>query len=179
MLILVEPKILNEAMISLGDMFLQGSYVVFNLNANIDNPMYQRLFLMPRFGMVDFSSPDFDTMYINTLITDDQYFMEIMRIVLYLKDAVNVFLLYFNNDTVFNPITEVICKLIQQRYGYNYTIADSVEDIYNILSGISQDSTFTTPGVLQLDSDFYRYQYILSRSNPGLFIDEKIDDTSY
>lgn len=179
MLILTEPKNLISAINYLGDTSLLGNYKILNLNANISNDI-ERLDLMPKMGMIDYSSPDFDSAYISTIMNDEHYFSQFMYLMTYIKNNVNVFLLIYNEDTIFNPIAEVLVKLIQQRYGYNYTIAESPEEICDLVTGLySDESMFTTPGIITFDSDYARYQYILAKYNPSMFINEKIDDSSY
>lgn len=177
MIILTEPKYLMPALKNLGDFALLGKIKVFNLNANIDNSI-ERLDLMPKMGMIDYTSPEFDSMYISTILNDDNYFMRFMYLMDFIKNNWTVFILIYNEDTIFNPIAEVLMKLIQQRYGYNYSVAESIEDVYSILLGdYDNEAMFTTPGIIAFDADFNRYQSLLIKYNPRIFLDERIDDS--
>ena len=103
MLILTEPKNLISAINYLGDTSLLGNYKILNLNANISNDI-ERLDLMPKMGMIDYSSPDFDSAYISIIMNDEHYFSQFMYLMTYIKNNVNVFLLIYNEDTIFNPM---------------------------------------------------------------------------
>ena len=123
MLLVMEPKTLQN--LSRVYNTLDNRLVVLNLNANVQ--CYTRLNLMPPLGM-NTSSMEFDTQYINLLLSDPNYFMQFMYIMNYLKNGCDVVLLIYNEDTVFNAITETLVKFIQQRYGYNYQFLNDVED---------------------------------------------------
>lgn len=178
MLVLLEPKTLHETQIHLGDLLPQDECIIFNLNSNV-NWEYKKLDLIPKMGLIDYTSPDFDSAYISLLLNDEYYFVQLMTIMIYLKQNMQVFLLIYNEDTVFNPIVEVLMKLIQQRYGYNYMIAENWEDVNNAINTFSQISMFTAPGIITYDTDFDRYQQIIAKYNPKLFIDEHVDDSSF
>ena len=177
MIILTEPKYLLPVINSLGDFALLGKTKVFNLNANIDNSV-EKLDLMPKMGMIDYTSPEFDSMYISTILNDEYYFMRFMYLMDFVKNNWIVFILIYNEDTIFNPIAEVLMKLIQQRYGYNYSVAESIEEVSSILLGEYDDGAmFTAPGILTFDADFNRYQNLLIKYYPQMFLNERIDDS--
>lgn len=181
MLVVLEPKVLNDTMIHVGDILTQREYQVFNLNANVDYPGI-KLDMMPKMGMIDYTSPDFDNAYISMILNNEYYFSQFMVLMSFVNKDIPVFLLIYNEDTIFNPITEVLLKLIQQRYGYNYLLAGKWEDVYDILLGnYPQELTpmFTTPGIVNYDMDMERYQYILAKRDPYRFINEQVDDSSY
>lgn len=181
MLIVLEPKVLNDVMIHVGDLFSQREYMVFNLNANVDYPGI-KLDMMPKMGMIDYTSPEFDSAYISIILNNEYYFTQFMTLMYYINKNIPVFLLIYNEDNIFNPITEVLLKLIQQRYGYNYIMADNWETVYGILFEdypSVEVPMFTTPGIINFDMDMERYRSIMIRRDPNYFIHEKIDDSSY
>lgn len=165
MLVVTEPKIIYELN---RQSLMQKNAVIYNLNANVTN--FEQLYLMPPQGML-ISSPEFDNAYIGLILSDDNYFVQFMRIIIPLFYGSDVYLLAYNEETVFNPITETILKLIQQRYGYNY---QEVHFIYDIDFYIQ--SSFTTPGALQFDEDQARYESIMSRIDPYSFINERVSE---
>lgn len=164
MLLVMEPKTLQN--LSRVYNTLDNRLVVLNLNANVQ--CYTRLNLMPPLGM-NTSSMEFDTQYINLLLSDLNYFMQFMYIMNYLKNGCDVVLLIYNEDTVFNAITETLVKFIQQRYGYNYQFLNDVEDFNQW-----DQSSFTAPGIIQFDQDYLRYEEYLMRLDPNRFINEPV-----
>lgn len=166
MLVVTEPKIIYE-LYKTG--YIDNNSVIYNLNAN--TTQFQVLPLMPPQGM-NTASLEFDQCYINLILSDDNYFIQFMNIIIPLRDGKNVYILAYNEDTVFNPITETLMKFIQQRYGYNYQEIHSIDDI-----NMMDLSSFTTPGILQFDEDFNRYEYLMSKYSPYYYINEKINDS--
>lgn len=164
MLLVMEPKTLQN--LSRVYNTLDNRLVVLNLNANVQ--CYTRLNLMPPLGM-NTSSMEFDTQYVNLLLSDPNYFMQFMYIMNYLKNGCDVVLLIYNEDTVFNAITETLVKFIQQRYGYNYQFLNDVEDFNQW-----DQSSFTAPGIIQFDQDYLRYEEYLMRLYPNRFINEPV-----
>lgn len=165
MLIVTEPKILYQMT------YNPENTRIFNLNANVTN--FTSLRLMPPYNWgVYINSPTFDQEYISLLLTNDDYFIELMKIMELLKRGIDVILLVYKDEIVFDSIVECILKLIQQRYGYQYTLVDDesyYEESYNFII-----PTFSTPGIIQLDQDLDRYFSILAKRNPYIFINEKI-----
>lgn len=164
MLLVMEPKTLQN--LSRVYNTLDNRLVVLNLNANVQ--CYTKLNLMPPLGM-NTSSMEFDTQYVNLLLSDPNYFMQFIYIMNYLKNGCDVVLLIYNEDTVFNAITETLVKFIQQRYGYNYQFLNDVEDFNQW-----DQSSFTAPGIIQFDQDYLRYEEYLMRLDPNRFINESV-----
>ena len=70
-----------------------------------------------------------------------------------------MFVMVYNGISVFKILNDIIFKLVQKRYGYNYQIVNSCEDL-----NLNDTSSFTTPGILTLDQDIQRYeQYLASK----------------
>lgn len=174
MLILLEPKTLRDFISYNGDI-IDSNWVIYNINGNTTD--FKRIDLMPNLGMISASSPEFDNVYVTTILSIDYYFYNFMEITIPLYYGKDVFLLIYDEDTVFNPITETLAKLIQQRYGYQYTLASSYIDIIDTIN--QGQSLFTAPGITTFDSDFNRYQELLMKYNPKIFIDERIDDSHF
>lgn len=165
MIIVTEPKVIYECM---ARSLITKDTIIYNLNANTAN--FTPIYLMPPREML--SSPEFDNEYINLLLTNDNYFMQLMKIVINLQHGFDIYILRYNEDFVFNPITETLMKLIQQRYGYNYQEIFCADDL-----DVYDSSSFSAFGIMQFDEDFKRYESIMVRTNPYLYINEVIDDS--
>lgn len=168
MLIALEPKVLQQL---LQNIPYNSKYCVFNLNSNYQSSDIITLNLMPPPGVIDPQSQEFDTWFITTLITDDRYFVNLMNMIIPLYHGKDVFVLIYNEPEVFSPINETIFKLIQQRYGYNYQLLNSIYDFDPYA-----DALFTTPGIQTFDEDFKRYQELVMVFDPGRYVNEKIND---
>ena len=125
-------------------------YNLFSLKEGLDN-----LNLIPSIRM-DYNSKEFDRLYAQNIISNDDTFIELMRIVYPLYEGKNVYLVTVLNDS-FDGLTESILKLIQDRYGYNYSIINSYED----LQYLDDSSDFSLSGLFNLDHDKERMSYIL------------------
>ena len=143
MLVVTEPKVIYE-LYRKG--YIDSNSVIYNLNAN--TTQFNMIRLMPPQGM-NTASLEFDQYYINLILSDNNYFIQFMNIIIPLRDGKDVYILAYNEDTVFNPITETLMKFIQQRYGYDYQEVHYMEDI-----NMMDLSSFTTPGIIQFDEDF-------------------------
>lgn len=148
----------------------RNDFVVYNLSANIVNPSIPTLNLQYLKGL-DFTNKDYDNIFANMVFENDSIFIEFMKLILPLRDGYNVAVLVYREEDLFDPFSETIAKLIQQRYGYNYQMINTMDD-YNEWD----DSNFDINGTFLLDRDSDRYIQIMARINPKSFIDEKIDD---
>lgn len=148
----------------------RNDFIIYNLSANIVNPAIPTLNLQYLKGL-DFTNKDYDNIFANMVFENDSIFMEFMRLILPLRDGYNVAVLVYREEDLFDPFSETIAKLIQQRYGYNYQMINAIDD-YNEWD----DSNFDINGTFLLDRDSDRYIQIMARTNPKTFIDEKIDD---
>ena len=166
MLVATEPKVIYE-LYRKG--YIDSNSVIYNLNAN--TTQFNMIRLMPPQGM-NTASLEFDQYYINLILSDNNYFIQFMNIIIPLRDGKDVYILAYNEDTVFNPITETLMKFIQQRYGYDYQEVHYMEDI-----NMMDLSSFTTPGIIQFDEDFNRYEQLMSIYSPYYYINEIINDS--
>lgn len=137
-----------------------GQVALFNLSSYF-NDGFRLNALMPSVEYIpenilagDCSSPEFDTAYWNYIFNNAEPFCQLMDIVRPVYDAANTFIqILVNNTSQFsNEITESLCKLIQQRYGYNAAIANEFEDLWYI-----EESTFSIPGLFAFDQDIQRW----------------------
>jgi hypothetical protein len=78
-----------------------------------------------------------------------------MTIILELYNGNNVYLLISEQDEWSMVLIDSLMKLIQQRYGINGVMVNSMEDfIY------AHEESFADYGVMNLDQDKERYTYI-------------------
>lgn len=154
MLIVTEPKYIYNNLD-----YLRKNAVIFNLNATINVDGAFPLCLTPplnTLGRTNVFSQEFDDWYVQQLLTSEALFMNLMSIMCNLRDGRDVILLCYRGSEAIEAMNEALVKLIQIRYGYNYQIVDSVDGI-----DYYDQSTFTTPGILQFDYDYARYESLL------------------
>lgn len=171
MLIVTEPKVLHEYLKMISMNKFQETTDVYNINANTTEFTFLNL-MPPRALLSQIPNPEvFDREFANYIMLNDNIFMQFMCILLSLAFGKDVILLVYKEESTFDPIIEVIVKFIQQRYGYNYIIADD-------LSYMNQfpQSSFTTEGLVNYQQDFNRYWSIIERTNPQLATNEVIHD---
>lgn len=130
------------------------NFIIFNLSSYLEG--YQRLRLQPPMSVYNPEEQVFDMNYANFLLNNDVAFYDLMQIVLNLYDGRNIYILYNIDDDYNELIAESLLKFIQQRYGYNYYIIQSYEDLDFIISN-DTNSNFTINGIYNLDIDKKRY----------------------
>ena len=115
---------------------------------------FPRLNLMPPYSLGANSEYDFDVKYMNYILQNDLIFMNFMTIILEIYNGNNVYLLVSEDDWSMMLIDSLM-KLIQQRYGINGILVNTLEDyVY------ARDESFTDYGVINLDQDKERYAYL-------------------
>lgn len=136
-------------------------FIVLNLSSLVEG--YPRVHLVPSVITAYNDDKQFDIDYANYILLNDNVFMEFMKIIYPLYMGEDVFLLVSRNENTHDIITESLCKLIQQRYGYNYQLLNSESDI-----DYYDDSDFSFYGIQTLDMDKERMTNLMVRANPEL-----------
>ena len=136
-------------------------FVILNLSSLAER--YERVHLVPSISARYNDDKQFDIDYANYIFSNDLIFMEFMKIVYPLYIGADVFLLVSRNENTHDIITESLCKLIQQRYGYNYQLLNNKDDI-----DYYDDSNFNIYGIQTFDMDKERMTYLAVQQNPQL-----------
>ena len=136
-------------------------FLILNLSSLIEG--FPRVHLVPSVTAQYNNDKEFDIAYANYIFSNDYAFMEFMKIVYPLYCGEDVFLLVSRNENTHDIITESLCKLIQQRYGYNYQLINEKDDI-----DYYDESGFNIVGLQTLDLDKERMTYIAVNQNPEL-----------
>ena len=152
-------------------------YSVYNISSMIMDPRIKKLDLFPFQNMLydaamasrNGTEYQFDQLYADMIMKYPDKFVQFMQIVRDLYFGKNVVLLVYREDQVFDPLTESLCKLIQQRYGYNYQLINSSEDF-----NINDSSGFTVAGIMNFDQDNAKFLEYMKQYNPKEFENENI-----
>lgn len=136
-------------------------FLILNLSSLAEG--FQRVHLVPSVTAAYNNDKEFDIAYANYIFSNDNVFMEFMKIIYPLYFGHDVFLLVSRNENSHDIITESLCKLIQQRYGYNYQLLNNKDDI-----DYYDDSDFSFYGIQTLDIDKERMTYLAVQQNPEL-----------
>ena len=136
-------------------------FVVLNLSSLVEG--VEKVHLVPSFITPYNNDKEFDIAFSNYIFSNDSVFMEFMKIIFPLYMGNDVFLLVSRNENTHDIITESICKLIQQRYGYNYQLLNCVDDI-----DYYDDSDFSIYGLSTLDIDKERMTRYVVELNPSI-----------
>lgn len=139
--------------------------IILNLSSLAEG--FERVHLVPSIPTMYNNDKEFDIAYANYIFSNDYTFMEFMKIVYSLYLGYDVFLLVSRNENTHDIITESLCKLIQQRYGYNYQLLNTNDDI-----DYYDDSGFSLIGIQTFDQDKERMTYLSVRSNPQIIEDD-------
>ena len=153
MLVMIEPKVLYDILSN--DIYIdKGKTTYFNLNANgcWMATAVKLDFFIPGLQNVN----DFDAYVVDMILSNEKNFINFIPIPYTLQQGYDVFAMVYNGFPILKSINEIIFKIIQKRYGYNYQIVNCKEDL-----NTEDNSSFTTPGILTLDQDIQRYQAIL------------------
>lgn len=135
--------------------------VILNLSSLVEG--FERVHLVPSIPTTYNDDKQFDIAYANYIFYNDYVFMEFMKIIYPLYIGKDVFLLVSRNEDTYDIITESLCKLIQQRYGYNYQLLNMKDDI-----DFYDDSNFSLNGLQTLDIDKERMTHIAVSQNPEI-----------
>ena len=96
-------------------------------------------------------SINFDIEYANKIINNDKYFsLFLSPIVASYQGKVSIIMV--KHDPYRDAFMESIIKLIQQRYGYNCWIVETIDDIECL-----REPSFSPQGILTLGEDLKRY----------------------
>ena len=135
--------------------------LILNLSSLIEG--FPKVHLVPSVTTQYNNDKEFDIAYANYIFSNDNVFMEFMKIVYPLYCGQDVFLLVSRSENTHDIITESLCKLIQQRYGYNYQLLNNKDDI-----DYYDDSNFNIYGIQTFDMDKERMTYLAVQQNPQL-----------
>lgn len=94
---------------------------------------------------------DFDIQYANAIMQDPLMFTTFMDIIQCDYIGYNALILVYR-EYYRDTVMESLCKLIQQRYGCNAWIVESLDDIETL-----RESFYTPTGIMQLNNDLNRY----------------------
>lgn len=133
---------------------------VFNLNSMKEG--YPRFrFILPPNNLMNYKDKEFDIIYYNYLIQDNNAFTEFFSIIYELYIGNDVFIIVDQKMNWTENTSESIFKAIQQRYGYNAIQINSFED-YIWVKNSGFDSQFNPDyGLYNLDIDRDRYTYLI------------------
>lgn len=141
--------------------YAREKFVILNLSSLAEG--FMRVHLVPSIQTQYNNEKEFDLAYANYIFSNDVTFMELMKIIYPLYMGYDVFLLVSRNEDTHDVVTESLCKLIQQRYGYNYQLLNNVDDI-----NYYDESSFSINGLRILDEDKEKFSYISVAQNPNL-----------
>lgn len=97
--------------------------------------------------------PEFDIYYMNMIFSNKELFNSLMSVVHCAANGNNAIVLV-KHDPFRDAIMESIIKLIQQRYGYQCWVLDSVDDLCCL-----SEPVFTPYGLLNMDEDLKRFNF--------------------
>lgn len=103
----------------------------FNV-VNLGTPLTRLMAPPVIFQTCPIDSVNFSGAYANFVISNDEAFQDFMEIVMAMYYNDDVFVLTDLQSTHIVAMAETIIKIIQQRYGYNCYILNTIDDIFSI-----------------------------------------------
>ena len=125
--------------------------IIYNFSSL--NERYPRLNLMPPFEFGKNYDYNFDMNYANYILCNDNVFFDMMMIVYNLYQGKDIYLLV---DDDLSGLNDSLFKFIQQRYGYNATRINTLDDLV-----YAENTDFSEEGLFYLDQDKERLSYLL------------------
>lgn len=116
-------------------------------------------YLVPPNSLGHFTDRDFDIAYMQYVLSNDNAFCDLFRIIYNLYIGNDVFILASAEDWSEN-ILESLLKLIQQRYGYN-AVKITCDDDYIFAKNNMLTDFAPGFGVYNLDQDKYRFSILI------------------
>ena len=129
---------------------------VYNFTSLRDN-FGKKLNLLPFDIGIPVDSLDFDQYYANLILSDNSYFMELMKIMYSLYSGNNVFITISRRD-IYETLTESLTKFIQVRYGYCSQFLNELDDL-----NLNDESDFSINGLKNFDMDRERFFNLMSQ----------------
>lgn len=159
--------------INLIDEKLSNHSVVLNMSSAYENAPRLKKILPPRYRspsdseMIDYGDEKiFDIFYAEYLLNDNEGFLALFTIVYAVYSDYDVYVLVGHDDYNYREsITSSLIKFIQQRYGLNARIMESLDDI----AEQNEQCTFSTEGLFVFDQD--REKFINLFSDKSFFPD--------
>lgn len=111
---------------------------------------------------------EFDIAYSNFITSNNRAFMEMMMPIMDTYNNPDILVqILISHSPYRDCITENLIKVIQQRYGLNSYIVNTIEDLYYI----SEDPDFDIDGLTRLNQDLDRYSAIVGTMTGELYRD--------
>lgn len=150
----------------------------FNLGSYLEGmPLLDRL--IPNFENVpedvyenlvkgNFSTPEFDIMYHNSIMSDDGAFAQLMAIIIpEFNETDSLILIHINESEFRDVVVQSLMKLIQQRYGVSSYFVRDVEDFLYV-----EEQSFSIPGLFAIQKDLDRWRYLMIASGNAVIEDD-------
>ena len=128
--------------------------IILNLSS-LSERYTNRLFLVPPNNLGANSEYDFDIKYMQWIMNNDSIFIIFFPLIIELEKGMNVFIV-IDSDSWSISLIESLLKLIQQRYGFNGLLVNTIEDIL-----YAEECKFSDYGIINFDTDLNRYSYIM------------------
>lgn len=125
--------------------------LIYNLSSMKEG--FERVNILPPSNISYNEEKGFDMNYASYLMSDEAFFEFFGKVIMPIYDGYDVYIVVTRNG-MFDAIEESLQKFIQQRYGINSYIVNSIDDY------IMEDITsFSIQGLYNLDIDKDRYIY--------------------
>lgn len=134
----------------------------FVLNFTSFNQYYKFWPLIPPNNILSISRDEynFDVAYMNYIMGNDIMFMEFFQVIILLHRGIDVYVIISDEDWS-QMLMESLLKIIQQRYGYNATRVNGIDDVL-----YSDPGEFNTEyGIINYDNDLERFDYLVATIN--------------
>lgn len=118
---------------------------------------FSKLNLIQACNQIPYSieSKEFDIEFAKLLL-EDNYFIDLMKIIIPIYYGKNIFLLIDNNSN-YSIVAESLQKFIQERYGLLSYIIYDAQDFLDIYNRAIDETEFSINGLYNLDIDKNRY----------------------
>lgn len=134
----------------------------FVLNFTSFNQYYKFWPLIPPNNILPISRDEynFDVAYMNYIMGNDIMFIEFFQVIILLYRGIDVYVIISDEDWS-QMLMESLLKMIQQRYGYNATRVNNIDDVL-----YSDPGEFNTEyGIINYDNDLERFDYLVATIN--------------
>ena len=130
--------------------------MVFNLSSLLEG--FERVNILPTFKL-DRYDRDFDIIYADYIISNDNVFYEFMKIIMAIYYGLDVVILVDRME-LHEYVNESLMKFIQQRYGIITNNINEMSDWENV-----EECDFSLQGLFNMDQDKERFTSIHARYN--------------
>ena len=135
------------------------NYKVYNLSSVYQMGVSVHDLIPNPFGLnIDINSQEFDVYVFNTIFANERLFAIFLQMVNDVFNGNDIYIMIDDNVELKIALSESVIRIIQQRYGLEYSIVNTPEDFECV-----EETKFSFIGIQIFDQDNKRFMFCLNK----------------